>query len=624
MLRLRTLGDLSLTCDGRPLPLGRSKRALLLAYLAVDRPLRSHTRAELQELFWPGRPNAGRQALRQSLHVLRALLGEALVLEGRERVRIDPLQLTTDAGTLLERPGATSVESAAGRFLETVQPAGSRRLRAWIAHVRSELSLHTGATAEARVTLGSSTQDAQISPVFSVAVLPLSHPSDAPELGWICDAITGEMIADLSRVPGLRVPARTSSFQFRGPGHPGQDVARRLRVRFLLEGALQPQGDGGSIALRLSEPFLGREVWRGTVPLPGRDLLNVPEQVSRQVLPALSARLKGPRVCPSGRATSDPEAFLAYLRGMHHYGQKTPADFDAALEHFRHAAERDPAYAAPWGGMAMVWESIPVYSGRSPDSCYPQAIELARRGLALNDQDTLVQHALGMAHIMYRWDWDSAAPFLERAMRLDPWDVHHLLAAAVYLHMPRGEFQRAIPAAEQALELDPLSIQVHAYLADTLYFAREHRRSIQLSRAALELDEHFVLARWMLLWALNETGEHEEALQHARVLEQRTGGSPIFRAEVARALAVAGQHDAARTLLAELRALPGGPATYPLATGYAALGERGSAVELLEQAVQQRSNYLVFAAVDPKLETLRPDPGFKRVLRTLGLDGVRM
>jgi TolB-like protein/DNA-binding SARP family transcriptional activator/Tfp pilus assembly protein PilF len=458
-----------------------------------------------------------------------------------------------------------------------------------------------------------------IPPSLSIAVLPLNNLTGDPDLEFLSDGLTEELAGELARMRGLWVTARTSSFAFKGRTGDPRQIGEALRVRYLVEGAVRLLGDRLRVAASLVEAHTGYRVWSGTSDRHLSEAIAVPGELISRLTSGLASRLAVRFDNRASRATGSSPAYLDYLRGMHHYMRKSPADLRRSAEFFRTALTADPEYAAAWAGLAHATVSLPVYWGALPRDHLPEAEEAARRSIGLDPNVASAHSALGLVQSMWHWDWAGAVASLERAVELEPWDPTSRSVLALYGYTCQGRHDEARAQVERGCELDPLSPAGLAYFALAVYFARDYQRSAEACLQALELVDEFPLALWVLVLDREQQGALDEALGLGERLVRATQGSPVMRAQVARLLAKAGRRGDARALLEALTGPTPGSIDYFLAVARWEAGDLLGALELFERAAAVRSNFFVFSAVDPLIDRMRDDPALAAILGRLGL-----
>jgi tetratricopeptide (TPR) repeat protein len=314
----------------------------------------------------------------------------------------------------------------------------------------------------------------------------------------------------------------------------------------------------------------------------------------------------------------DPDAYEAYLKGRHLLDVGTEATIRSALELFNGAIEKDPGSALPYTGVADAYAMLrSVYA--SPHEVMPKAKAAARRAVELDDTLPAAHVSLGNAAFFYDFDWSSAEKEFRRALELNPssgkaHDAYANLLSAL------GRHDEAFREIDRATELDPLSSLVRADAAWIAYLARAYPRAVEAGREAARLAPDSWWAHTSLGLAYEKTGKIEEAiaeLGRARAIDDNTTVLEIL----AGVYATAGRREDAVKFLDVLseRAKRSYVCPYEVATAYAGIGEREHAIEWLFKSKEERADCLPWAGSDAKLDSLREDPRFRELLKSIGL-----
>ncbi|MEM9598373.1 MAG: winged helix-turn-helix domain-containing protein, partial [Acidobacteriota bacterium] len=234
----------------------------------------------------------------------------------------------------------------------------------------------------------------------SVVVLPLRNLGGDPALDYVCDGLTEDIVARLSRVDGLRVVSRPPRSR---SGRPDEDLdqarglARRLRVASVLDGSVRRQGDAARIVVQVVDAASGRHLWADTYDRDLQDILDLQREVSERVAEALKQELTSSDLERLRRAdTGELTAYDLYLRGRQRYRQHTRADNDAAARYYRSALELDPAFALAHAGLANA-EGLRAANYGGGEDAAQVAEASARRALELDPQLPEGHKALGLA-----------------------------------------------------------------------------------------------------------------------------------------------------------------------------------------------------------------------------------
>lgn len=291
----------------------------------------------------------------------------------------------------------------------------------------------------------------------SITVLPFANLSDDQTQEYFVDGLTEDLITDLSRISGLFVIARNSSFTYKGRQLDAQRIGRELGVRFILTGSARRHGQKLRINVNLIDTASGRHIWADRFDGTIDDVFVFQERIATRITDALSVQLTGSEQdYRSFQETLDPAAYEAFLKGWAAYREETPEGFQRAIGHFREAVDLDPAYGRAQAALAAVyWET---YQKR-----------WYRR--------------LGISPV-YKV-WQLANEHLERSM-VAPSPLAHKVASAMLTTNRR--FDEAVTEAERAIAIDPNDPLGHVALAEALIFSGSPARAHTLITKAMRLD----------------------------------------------------------------------------------------------------------------------------------------
>jgi eukaryotic-like serine/threonine-protein kinase len=445
----------------------------------------------------------------------------------------------------------------------------------------------------------------------SVAVLPFANLSADPENEFFSDGVTEDIIGALTRVPGLRVAARASSFAFKGRDAELRAVGEQLGVRTVLQGSVRRAGNRVRVTTQLMSAADGYQLWSERFDRDLDDLFAVQDEIARRVAEHLELALGLAASAPlAARPTDDLEAYQLYLRAREAVHQRTPVAFERAVKLLRQALARDPHYARAHLGLVEAYVGLGVYEYLPP----AEARREAERALAAAARADAELPALPLVRaqlkLYLRPDWPSAGGDLRKAIRRLPHDAlaHAYLA---YWCSLMGDRAGRAASLQRALALDPLSPFVHAIAGMGCLVAGDLAEALALLDAGLALDPNSVVNLWQSAVALHRLGRLDEAVRrHTRAAELGQRG-PTLLAMLGHALAAAGRRDEALAIRAEIEA--SGARTYvgPAVTlGLdLALGDEALIEETLRRAIRAGAGSTTLsAALGGDLARLRTHP----------------
>ena len=507
-----------------------------------------------------------------------------------------------------------AVESADGPSRPT---AGLRLVwiasLAFVALVVVAFALNVGQWRERLFGTGSSS-------IRSLAVLPLENLSGDPEQDYFADGMTEALITELGKISALRVISRQSVMRYKSTEKSVPEIARELNVDAVVEGSALREGDRVRITIQLIQAAPESHVWAESYE---RDLTNilalqgeVARAIAREiriaVTPEEEVRLAGAR-------SVNPAAHEAYLKGRYHWNKRTEEGFKKGVEFFQESIEKDPGYALAYSGLADSYVLFPNYGITPPKAAIPRARRAAQKALEIDDTLAEAHTTLASIRATYDWDWVDAERKYKRAIELNPsYPTAHQWYAQYLVRM--GRFREATTEMKRAQELDPLSLIINATGGFIFYMARQYDQAIKELRKTVELDPNFGNAHYYLGRAYVQKAMYGEAVAELEKAASLSGRGTVQIAELAHACAVAGKRQRALKILNELlreRLEKGYVSSYRVALVYVGLGEQDQALAWLKRAYDERSWWLGFLKVDPRLDPLRADPRFQDLLRRM-------
>ena len=299
----------------------------------------------------------------------------------------------------------------------------------------------------------------------SIAVLPLRMLSDDVRFESLADAISHEVITELSRLRWLRVIARGSSFRFRDPDVDIVEVGRILNVRYVLSGSLTLFGRKSVISLELADAQSGNVAWADSFENPLEDLLEVWREITSRVASQIESRIESHEANrASARPTASLDAWAAYFRGLWHMYRFNAHDNDTAARLFRRALELDPRFARAHAGLSFThFQDGFVGYKRNIREQARLTREAAERAFELDPLDPLNVLTMGRADIVAD-RWEEAMPWLDRATELNPsyaWAFYHRALCEGVVGSGTG----GIGYAQKAMSLSPIDPLYYGMLA---------------------------------------------------------------------------------------------------------------------------------------------------------------
>jgi TolB-like protein/Tfp pilus assembly protein PilF len=457
------------------------------------------------------------------------------------------------------------------------------------------------------------THDAQAIEDKSIAVLPFIDMSEKKDQEYFADGIAEEVLDRLTKVPGLKVVGRASSFQFKGNSADLASLGTALGVVYLLEGSVRKDADRVRVTAQLVEAKTGSQRWSDHFDSNLIDVLNVQDTIAIEISRALQIAVQAHSEPRS--SVKSPQVLEAYLRGLQAENAQSRESCEAAVADYQQALSLDPTFAPAAIGLARA-ESFIGAEGWLPTRT---AFERARQAVQIAQQlvpKSPAPHVwMAEIHTYYDWDWVGAERELQQAFALGPHNTDGAQIAS-QLAAARGQWDEARQLAIEAIELDPLSPNAHMFLGWNVYLHTGQLAEAEQSfHRGLQIAPKWGSGRYFLGEAMMLQGHIDEALAEYRkenVDDGRLEG-------LAMGLFVAGRKAESDLNLAEAIRRDGSSWPSEIARVYAFRGEKNLAFEWLDKAFDLRDEDLYTIKGDPLFKNLEGDPRYKAFLRRMNL-----
>jgi TolB-like protein/tetratricopeptide (TPR) repeat protein len=468
----------------------------------------------------------------------------------------------------------------------------------------------------------------QPAPENSIAILPFVNIGNDPDIEYFSDGLAEELLNVLSKIRGLRVAARTSSFSFKGKPTTVSEIGQALHVESVVEGSIRMSGGRMRIAVQLVNVEDGFQRWSETYDRVMDDIFAVQDDIARSVVGELRSRLLGEEIpddltkqviievaqASKGRS-DDPEAQRLMLLGRHFLDRTTPDDTAKAIEHFKEAVELDPNFALCWAELGRAYSVQAGKAWTTVDKGFRQSRKATERALAL-EPDLAEAHAqLGRIRAAYDWDVGGALAAYSRALELAPGSSVVMDGASI-VEFKLGRFDRALALSRQVLEQDPVSGAVWHNLGLICHAAGLHAESERAFRRALDLGPQRLVTTAMLSLVVAENGNWQQAIE----LAEREPDQFWRLWALAILYFQAGDLDQAHQMLDTIINEHADGDAFQIGEIYAVRGEIDNAFEWLERAIVERDPGVTHVRGSPRFRPLLSDPRWPALLKTIGFE----
>ncbi len=542
--------------------------------------------------------------------------------------------LTKEATRRLQAIGEARIELEEQASAQRVRPpTGALRTVAlrpspgWVISLALGLTLVVGAVVwyrSARLKAGGGSAPSEGASALapgerSVAVLPLRNLSGDPGNDYFSDGVSEEILNALTRLPGLKVIGRTSSFRFRGPDVDAGAVGKDLQVGAILAGSVQRAGDAVRITAELVDTRTGYQLWSQKYDRKLQNVFELEDEISRAIAEALRVELTGGAARPLvSAATSSPEAHNLVLQANALARRSDEASLNDAVRLYREALALDPRYAAAWSGMVDAYGWL-ADAYRAPWEVVPLAREAAERAIAIDESLAVGHQGLGIVNLDWDWNFPAARKELERALALHPGVGFTHAWYGILLGAVDGDLARSRVELEKAAALDPLNPGIPWIEVLTAIGRRDYADTLRIASGLRKIDPDF-------LYLMDSTAMvHMAMARWADCVADQKELPEAVRSQPQYGLAICSAHlkaeKEAREILGRLEAESRSRYVDASSIGsiYAALGQRDEAFALLDRAVRDHSGKLLMIEWLPEFDPLRSDPRYAELIARIGL-----
>ena len=457
--------------------------------------------------------------------------------------------------------------------------------------------------------------------IESVAVLPFNNLSNDPELDYLSEGITENLINRLSQVSRLKIIAHNSVFRYKGKQVDPQKVGGELGVQAILIGRLEARGGELSISGELVDARDGTHLWGDHYERKLSDLQSLQGELAQDMASALRLQLSGEEKTRFGQGyTRNAEAYQLYIKGRYFWNKRTTEGMKKGLESFEQAIRLDPDYAAAYVGLADCYGVLSQVGDFSPNDVMPKAKAAALDALRIDETLAEAHASLAMIDELYDWNWKSADTEFKRAIELNPnyATAHHWYA--MYLSA-MGRNDEALAEIRRAEALDPVSLITNTNEGWILFCARQYDQAINKLQATIEMDPNFANAHYKLALVYEIKGMYKEAVEEHLKSKALSGDISENVEKLKAAYATSGSKGYYREELRQLKDTSTRGYVLPkyFVLTELQLGNTEETLKWLEAAYKERTEPLAYLRVDPRFDSLRSDARFEDLLRRVNL-----
>jgi len=453
-------------------------------------------------------------------------------------------------------------------------------------------------------------------PTRSVAVLPFRALDPGSSDPAFALGMADALITRLGNIRRITVLPTDAIRKYAGRDQDPAAAGRELNVEAVLSGAIHTSPERVWVNVRLVDVASGAVLFAGAFDEKSTDIFAVQDSIFQQATSALNIELTGKEKRQLvKRDTNDLEAYKLFMQGRSYWHTQTQEGLKRCTDYFLQAAKADPNYALAYSGLASAYLLLGIHGFSPPREIMPQAEEMARRALQLDETLAEAHTVLALVKARYYWDLPAAEREFQMGFELNPRLADGHLAYALCL-ADMGRFDEARGEVKQAEPLDPESPFIRPIETFIEYLSRQYDRVIEVASKTLEIKPNSYSMYQHMGQAYVQKGMFDQAIAAFQKARTLSGGS-IFAIEMlGNTYARAGKKEEAQQVLEQLE----GSANRELqvACVYIGMGELDLAFGWLDKACQARSSELIHLKVNPLYDSIRSDPRFADLLRRTG------
>ena len=453
----------------------------------------------------------------------------------------------------------------------------------------------------------------------SIAVLPFVNMSTNEENEFFSDGITEEIINALTRISGLRVTSRTSSFFFKNKTLPIKEIGSKLNVSLVLEGSVRLAPNMMRITAQLIEAEEDIHIWSETWDRPTNNIFEVQDEVS--LLIAEKARehlghfdIQDQLVHPQ---TQSLDTYSWYLKGRYHFRKWNPQDARQAIECYDHALHQDPNHAESIIGKADAISFLATTGNLPQEEYMPRYGEMIQQALELNENLPEAHYQLSQLNFFIYGNFEAAHLAARKAFELNQ-NYSEANQQLAFLYMCANQLDKARPYIERSSQIDPFSQEALFFKAYFLYRQERFEDALDVLNQSLAENPLNIPAHSVKAYCLLKSGRYDEALvyfdqipQEIVVEEDRLGVETMALIYLKRTQEAA---EKIQEISARAKTPEGFRANSFLLFIYGIQNDKEQAIAWMQREQEHGSSFLMLHVGDPLMGEMRKDPEYQALV----------
>ena len=457
-------------------------------------------------------------------------------------------------------------------------------------------------------------------PKNKLAVLPFVNMSNDADNEYLSDGIAEELINTLSKIDGLQLTCRTSSFSFKGKNQDVREIGKALNVSRVLEGSVRKSGSRVRITAELVNTADGYHLWSETFDRNLNDIFELQDEIAGIIANRMREQLVN-KTSESPEPSQNIEAYQLYLKGLFFFNKGTPADYYKALQFFEEAITIDASFANAHAMIASGYAALTSIGNVNPADVMEKVRTASRNAIRLNSQLPQSYLAMAMLQLYFEFQFDEAHNNINKAFLISPnsSDAHY---TASHYYTIINDKEHMVEEAELALRSDPLSLMKNNQLGEALLFARRVDEAEKQFLKTLELDPNWRTPVRNLSFVYMANANYEKGYEYADRIRREVNQPGKGITAYILALALLGKKEEARQWLEPLLARKDEPHVTlqgDLGICHAALGDMDKAFYYLNEAYEKHVGTIFFPLRYPYNKLLNKDERYWQLLEKMGL-----
>ncbi len=458
--------------------------------------------------------------------------------------------------------------------------------------------------------------------IKSIAVLPLKHLNDNETNRAISMGLTDNLITRLGKLNRFVIRPLSAVEKFSEGEKDAIQFGKELQVDSVVVGTIQSKDNRLRLNARLLDVRDGAQIWAESFDVTEEDIFKLQDKLSLQVADNLIADISDKETQKlKQRETVSPKAFQAYSKGKFYLAKRTVEDIKKAIELFEEAVKIDENYADSYTGIAKGYLllSDSTFLASRPLEHADKIEKAINKSLTLNPDSAEAYVNKASFHTLIQWNTEAAEKNYKKAISLNPniAQTHHWYA---WVLLTQKRFEEAEKEMKTAHKLDPTSRIIATEKGLPLLYAEKYKESLPYFRQAVEMDGNFLQARFRLWYVLHLMEKYDEAFEELEAIKRLTSeNNHFYLALYGMTKAKSGQKPEAIEIYDQLKKRAEDEYISPvLLSGLATMiGNKDAAFEWLDDAFEERNDYLLYLEMAPDYKDLRDDSRFENLLNKI-------